>query len=416
MLPHRRDPYLWIHLAGLATVPLWLDVCLVGLAVGEPAVPPWLELTVLAAVSTMPMVWMQWRRPFYIFSVPGLALRPDKLSLERRRLLTLQRGWLSRSLVLLAAIALLWALYTLYQLAPMATDLPWLAGKSRATGWSIGAIAFLLANLFALVPATVVPLFLTSPSRLAKVSPIAADQVLQNFTVVGLRISKILPEPKTALPEAESEMAMVTPPAPAEAAVQAADSLADAPEVTVAASGEATVPLPSPPNTSDLQASNEGLPLEAREKPHDNASLGEETPLPDPEVETSSVSAPSPPSTSTAVHPPAAADAAIAPDQSDRPVEPVHADAPLPDTEAVLEESPREVTSDHGINTEATEEIAPADTLALAADDSATDQIASLEELTIGEVDEAAQNPSITETLASQNGVGSLNSPQADET
>lgn len=203
MLSHRRDPYLWIHLAGLATVPLWLDVCLVGLAVGEPQVPPWLELIPLAAIGTVPILGMQWQRPFYIFSVPGLALRPDKLSLERRRLLTIQRGWLSRSLVLLTAIALLWALYTLYQAAPLAADLPWLAGESRTTGWVISAIAFFCANLFALVPATVVLLFLTNPARLEKVPPVEAPQILSKFTVAGLRLGKILPEPAAiAAPDA----------------------------------------------------------------------------------------------------------------------------------------------------------------------------------------------------------------------
>lgn len=27
MQPWRSDPYLWVHLAGLATVPLWIDLC-----------------------------------------------------------------------------------------------------------------------------------------------------------------------------------------------------------------------------------------------------------------------------------------------------------------------------------------------------------------------------------------------------
>ncbi|NEQ45541.1 MAG: low-complexity tail membrane protein [Leptolyngbya sp. SIOISBB] len=201
MLPHRRDPYLWIHLAGLATVPFWLDVCLVGLAVGEPVVPSWLELTTLALVGTLPIVWMQLKRPFYIFSLPGLALRPDKLADERRRLLTLQQGWLSRGLVLFAAIVLWCALYWLYQIAPVAADLPWLMWKSRATGWGICAIAFFCANLFTLVPATVVSLFLASSRRLEQVSPFDVADILQKFTVLGWRVGKILPEAlSTAVP------------------------------------------------------------------------------------------------------------------------------------------------------------------------------------------------------------------------
>jgi hypothetical protein len=142
MSSHRRDPYLWLHLAGLATVPLWLDVCLAGLAIGEPIAPPWLEITTLTLIGTLPIVWLQLRRPVYVFGVPGLALRPDRLSEERRRLLTLQRSWWSRGLVLLTAIALWAVLYRLYQMAPMAIDLPGLAGQSRTTGWAICAGAF----------------------------------------------------------------------------------------------------------------------------------------------------------------------------------------------------------------------------------------------------------------------------------
>ena len=194
MTSHRRDPYLWLHLAGLATVPLWLDACLVGLAVGEPIVAPWLEITVLLLVGSLPIVWMQLRRPFYIFSVPGLALRPDKLSLERRRLLAIQRGWWSHGLVILMASLLCWALYWLYQVAPMALDVPWLVGRSRATGWVVAAGAFLLANLFALVSATVLPMLTVSSDRLAKVEPWETTRILPQFMVLGLRISKILPE------------------------------------------------------------------------------------------------------------------------------------------------------------------------------------------------------------------------------
>jgi hypothetical protein len=50
MQPWRSDPYLWVHLAGLATVPLWIDLCLLGLAVGNPALPG-LELAVITVLD-----------------------------------------------------------------------------------------------------------------------------------------------------------------------------------------------------------------------------------------------------------------------------------------------------------------------------------------------------------------------------
>ena len=228
----RRDPYVWIHLAGLATVPLWLDLCLSGLAVGDPVVPPWVELMTLGLVGTVPILWMQLQRPFYIFSIPGLAVRPDKLGEDRRRLLTLQHTWLSRTLVCLGAIALFLALYWLYQLAPTAADMTPFADKSRSMGWLICAGSFLLANLFVQVPATVLPLVLASPQTLKKTPPHESAAILQRFMVVGLRLPGILPDltdadgeqPVSATIDEKSDASAPISAAPAEFAANAGTS------------------------------------------------------------------------------------------------------------------------------------------------------------------------------------------------
>jgi hypothetical protein len=209
----RRDPYVWIHLAGLATVPLWLALCLSGLAVGEPVLPPGLELATLAGVGTLPILWMQLQRPFYIFSIPGLAVRPDKLEADRCRCLRLQQTWLSRGLVCLSAIALLGILYWLYQLAPIAANMTPFAAMTRAQGWLIGAVSFLFANLFVQVPATLVPLLLASSSTLAQTPPYESDKILNSFMVIGLRVGAILPDLAPSSTAAPSSV----PPPPASA-------------------------------------------------------------------------------------------------------------------------------------------------------------------------------------------------------
>ena len=250
MTPPRRDPYLWIHLAGLATLPLWLDICLAGLAVGDPVVSPGLELITLGLVGTLPILWMQLQRPFYIFSVPGLALRPDQLSVERRRLLSLQRTLVSRLLVIFSAIALLFGLYWLYQLAPIAADMTPFAAKSRATGWAITAISFLCANLFVQVPATVLPLLLASPPTLQKTEPFESTLILKQFTVVGLRIESVLPDllPAVVSPVPEtSPSTMPDPGAPAMPTSEAAATTAAPPSSSNPESlDETTTPIPPP--------------------------------------------------------------------------------------------------------------------------------------------------------------------------
>lgn len=229
MTSPRHDPYVWIHLAGLATVPFWLDLCLSGLAVGDPVVPPWLELTTLGWVGTVPILWMQLQRPFYIFSIPGLAVRPDKLGEDRRRLLTLQRNWGTRILVCLSAIALFLVLYWLYQLAPIAADMTPFATKSRTAGWLICAVSFLFANLFAQVPATVIPLLLASPSTLENSRPFESTAILKRFMVLGLRVPAIVPDldqsstassPSAAVPSTPSPSPSVSRVGPSETEIE----------------------------------------------------------------------------------------------------------------------------------------------------------------------------------------------------
>ena len=282
-LPH-RDPYLWIHLAGLATVPLWLDICLAGLAVGDPVVAPGVELLTLGLVGTLPILWMQLQRPFYIFSVPGLALRPDQLSVERRRLLSLQRTLLSRLLVICSAIALLLGLYWLYQLAPIAADMTPFATKSRPTGWAIAAIAFLCANLFVQVPATVIPLLLISPTTRQKTEPFESTAILKKFMVIGLRLEHILPDllPAEGLPVAET-----TPPTISDSAAEAMPISETAVTETVGSSAASSESLnetltPSPPPTDTPAASD---------APSTNG--GETADSLDDEIESDTVSAPS---------------------------------------------------------------------------------------------------------------------------
>jgi hypothetical protein len=278
MLP-RRDPYFWIHLAGLATVPLWLDICLAGLAVGDPVVPPWLELTTLGSVGTVPILWMQWQRPFYIFSLLLLALRPDALSEDRQRLLSLHRSWLSRGLVVISAIALLLVLIWLYRLAPVAAPMTPLAGQPRAVGWLVCAIAFLLANLFVQVPAMVVSLLLVPTGRVQQVPPYDAERILQDFTVIGLRVRQILPagvEPVRAapesvvpsqaesLPEDEASPAEVAPGREPEPAPEFFDD-AEAEPFTPKATAHEETPLPST-TSHPLEPSSPQLSLSQSEK------------------------------------------------------------------------------------------------------------------------------------------------------
>ncbi|MBF2084711.1 low-complexity tail membrane protein [Thermoleptolyngbya sp. C42_A2020_037] len=194
------DPYLWVHLAGLAAVPLLAEVCLVGLAVGDPWLPVWLEVLLVGVVGIAPVLWMQWKRPFCIFSLTPLALRPDALSDDRRRMLHLFKGTEVQALAGSAAIALFLLLWQLFRFAPVATEAAATLPQNRALGLLIAAIAFLLCNLFVQVPLSVIRVLLSTDGAIAQFAPYTPDEVAKSFTIPGFRVKQIVPDLVTAAP------------------------------------------------------------------------------------------------------------------------------------------------------------------------------------------------------------------------
>ncbi len=192
MQPWRSDPYLWVHLAGLATVPLWIDLCLLGLAVGNPTLPV-LELAVITVLGVLPVLVMQLRQPFYIFSLPGLALRPTALQDDQRRLLTQFRRWRVRLGALLVPLPLVWVLVKLYPLAFLAREITPFGDWGRLGGLAIAVLGFFLANLFLQVPVAVLQVLATSDRRMQTVVPYPVDKIAADFTWLGLGVGKILP-------------------------------------------------------------------------------------------------------------------------------------------------------------------------------------------------------------------------------
>ncbi|MBF2027853.1 MAG: low-complexity tail membrane protein [Oscillatoriales cyanobacterium C42_A2020_001] len=186
------DPYLWIHLAGIATLPIWLELCLLGLAVGDPLLPVWLEIILVGIAGIAPILWMQWQRPFYIFSLVAIALKPEQLTEDQRRLLTLFKSQRHRILAVAVAVVMLVVLQKLYYGAAIASTIaPF--GSARWLGLLLAAIAFLGANLFLQVPVSVISVMLTSDATFASTPPYAIDQIRSTFSRFGFPVNQILP-------------------------------------------------------------------------------------------------------------------------------------------------------------------------------------------------------------------------------
>jgi len=185
------EPFLWIHLAGIAVAPLALLVLWLSLAIGEPLTPFWLELVFLAVIAVAPIFWMQWSRPFEIFSLLVVALKPDVLTDEQRKILSLFKTTKQRLLALITALIMLGLLWDIYQFAPIAALPVENFPQVRILGLIIAAIAFLVGNLFIQVPVSVLGILLTKEDVFRNVEPLNSEQISQLFTVPGFRVKKI---------------------------------------------------------------------------------------------------------------------------------------------------------------------------------------------------------------------------------
>lgn len=185
------DPYLWIHIAGIAALPLSLLICLLGFAAGDPILPPWLEIGLVAIAGIAPIAWMQSQKPFCIFSLLAVALRPEQLSEMQRKILAMFLVRRSPIGIGLVALVLTLILKWVYTIAPVAEGITPIS--SHGLGLMVAAIGFFGANLFVQVPLSVFLVMTSSDADIMKLEPISVDQVSTRFLVFGLPVNQIVP-------------------------------------------------------------------------------------------------------------------------------------------------------------------------------------------------------------------------------
>lgn len=187
------EPFLWIHVAGAAALPLGLGMSLLGLAVGSPVLPVWLEVFLVGVAAIVPVLWMQWFRPFYIFSILAFAVKPQNLTPLQQRVLTRFKSRLNRGISLFVAVLLAVILWQLYKIAPLAAGVALFPPQWRLAGLLVAALAFLASNLFLQVPASVLAVLLAPESEFAATKPYVLERIRQDFTVFGWQVDRILP-------------------------------------------------------------------------------------------------------------------------------------------------------------------------------------------------------------------------------
>lgn len=187
------DPFLWIHLSGVATVPIFLGLCLLGLAVGSPMLPVWLEVFLVAVAGIAPVLWMQWFRPFYIFSILVVAVKPQNLTNAQQQILTRFKTELNQALAIFVAVLLGVILWQLYRLAPLAATVAPFPPSWRWAGLLLAVAAFLASNLFLQVSAGVMAVLLTPESEFAGTKPYVLEKIRHDFTIAPWQVDRLLP-------------------------------------------------------------------------------------------------------------------------------------------------------------------------------------------------------------------------------
>ncbi|HYW19583.1 MAG TPA: low-complexity tail membrane protein [Nodularia sp. (in: cyanobacteria)] len=193
MASFRSEPILWIHVAGLAMLPVFLVLCLLFLSVGKPFLPVWMELFLVAGIGVLPLLWMQLHRPFYIFAILGVALKPENLTEQQRKILCLINTKLNRFLSLVAAILLIGVLWQLYQVVPQLESLAKFLPQWRSLGLLLAALAFFASNLFLQIPVSVARVLVTNETEFAALEPLSLEKIQQDFTILGVRVNQIVP-------------------------------------------------------------------------------------------------------------------------------------------------------------------------------------------------------------------------------
>ncbi|MCC0177793.1 low-complexity tail membrane protein [Waterburya agarophytonicola K14] len=187
----RSEPFLWIHLMGVALFPIFVGASAIALSIGK-SYPVIVELSFLLIVGVLPVFWMQVSHPFDIFSVLFVALKPECLDDNQKVILSLFKTFKQKLFSAIAAVMMTLLLWLLYRLSPLTTGIVDFLPQWRILGLGIAGASFFASNLFFQIPLSVLLVLLTQESKLVKIAPYTTDKIYHDFTLAGIKVDRIL--------------------------------------------------------------------------------------------------------------------------------------------------------------------------------------------------------------------------------
>ncbi len=199
----RREPLIWLQLLGAVALPLELLLLLLLLAGADPGPVPGLERLLVWAIGGLATAILLWKRPADPFSLL-LVRAPIRARSTAQRSLAAGPLLLPRLAAAAGAALLLPALWWLDAHAAMAGPMALVPDANRLVGLllSVPLLAVMVWQIQQLVQA--IALLLASPSALAGIAPLTAEQLEDQRLCLGLPLLLLDPlvaavaEPSTA--------------------------------------------------------------------------------------------------------------------------------------------------------------------------------------------------------------------------
>lgn len=187
------DPYLWLHVLGLAFLPLSLALVAIALPWGMPLPFALGELVLIVLLGGVPVWALQILRPWNPFSFLCFQIPPERMDDRQRQILRLIQGTRKPLLNVLGAIAMVVVLWQIAHYAPLAGGVSAGFWQWRVIGLGLAIAGFFLSNLFLQMPLTLLPILLLSEKTISEIDPHPNVSIRRDFACWGLPMGHLFP-------------------------------------------------------------------------------------------------------------------------------------------------------------------------------------------------------------------------------
>lgn len=187
------DPYLWLHLVGLATLPLTLALVAIALAWGIPLPFATAELILIVLIGGVPVWVLQILRPWQPFGFLFFQIPPERMDERQKQILRLIQGTRQPVLNVVGAVFMVILLWQLAHYAPLATGMSEGFWQWRLIGLGLAIAGFFLGNVSLQMSLTLLPALFQSEKTVKAMDQHPNVSIRRDFACWGLPMGQLFP-------------------------------------------------------------------------------------------------------------------------------------------------------------------------------------------------------------------------------